>query len=153
MHLVPFLKSQLTPSVNRVDAVWDVYPEMAAHPSQRETGRNILVTPRTRKSSSCYAARNSQKPHWMAFSLLQLSLKLFCPTIHQPRYLICNPATTQKQTHASFSILHMQGHERAYVRTVDIDVVVLAIDFFDQLRNFTFVMNKVRGPWRWDADP
>ncbi len=27
MHVVPFLKSHLTPSVERVDAVWDVYPE------------------------------------------------------------------------------------------------------------------------------
>ena len=114
--------------------------KMAAHPSQRETGRNISVTPRTRNSSSCSAARNSQTPHWMTFSLLQLSLKLFCATIHQPRYLICNPAITHKQTHASFwmVILHhahasSQGHERAYVRTVDIDVVVLVIAFLDQL--------------------
>jgi len=26
-HLVPFVKSQITPTVTRVDAIWDTYPE------------------------------------------------------------------------------------------------------------------------------
>ena len=48
MHIMPFLKAQLTTTVQRIDAVWDTYPEqnLKSQPQQlRGSGTRTRLEP------------------------------------------------------------------------------------------------------------
>ena len=147
IHLVPFLKSQLTPSANRVDAVWDVYLEKSLN---MQTQLRHGAGPRTRigqDGSTPIPKRDWQK--YISNTENKKELFLFCSqklseaTLHdiilittksdavlsnQPSAEISDLQPFNHKEADSRIILHLahassQGHERAYVRTVNSGVV------------------------------
>ena len=156
MHLVPFLEHMMTPSVTRVDAVWDTYPEkslkMQTH-LRRGTGPRTRLgedgrTPISKKDWQKYLSNTENKKEFFPFCSQKLSETILDGTIilatkseavlsNKP----CDLSGLQPCNHSEADtriILHLahassQGHRRAYVRTVDSDIVVLVMAFFDQL--------------------
>ena len=157
MHLVTFLKGLLTPSVSRVDAVWDVYPDkslkMQAH-LRRGTGPRTRITqdgstPIPKRDWQKYLSNTENKKEFFSFCSQKLTENtmdgiLLLTTASES--VLANKHSTdisglQPCNHSeadSHIILHLadtsrQGHDQAYVRTVDSDVVVHAIAFFEEL--------------------
>ena len=155
-HIMPFLASQMTRTVQRLDAIWDTYPE---HSLKSLTHQRRGTGPRTRigdgqtripkhdwnsgflkneenkKELFCFLSDEIVK-HDMGGKLL-LSTK--CDSVLSNRQ--CDVSALQPCNHCEADtriFLHLahaaaHGHHKAYVRTVDSDVVVIAIHFFSTL--------------------
>lgn len=156
MHLIPFLNSQLTTSVERVDAVWDTYPEKSLKLQtqlRRGSGPRTQIgqngnTPIPKRDWQKYLTNTENKREFFAFcsqKLAETKLDDILIVTTQSESVLsnieCDLSGLLPCNHAeadSRIILHLahasrQGHRNAYVRTVDSDVVVLAIAFFEQL--------------------
>lgn len=158
MQLLPYLESQMTDNTTRVDAVWDTYKE-ASLKSQARVKRGGTGMRRTRVSAKIPLPKGAQ---WQTFlkdcqnkdDLFQfISQELQSCTADSQYQLLTTKAdlvlSNQPTDVAALSpcqqeeadtrmILHLrhaadQGHTRAFLRTVDSDVVVLAISFFLEL--------------------
>ncbi|KAJ8257557.1 hypothetical protein GJAV_G00186910 [Gymnothorax javanicus] len=156
LHLVPFLESQVTPTVTRVDAVWDTYPEDNL---KTLTYHRRGLGPRTRIGDG---QTRIPKQDWNTGFLknidtkrelfLFLSAQLVKQDLGGSLLLSTNKESvlSNKQHHVSGPqpcnhteadtriMLHhahaaQQHHQGALVRTVDSDVVILAIHFFSSL--------------------
>ncbi|KAL8593397.1 hypothetical protein ACOMHN_067072 [Nucella lapillus] len=152
-NLVSFLKSQVTPNVTRVDAVWDTYPEDNL---KTQTHNRRGLGPRTRIGDG---QTRIPKHDWSTGFLKNVDNKrelfpfLSAQLVNQDlggRLLLstseesvlsnrqhdvtglhpCNH--TEADTRIILHLAHaaQQGHQVALVRTVDSDVVILAIHFF-----------------------
>ena len=157
MHLAPHPKSLLGPNVQRLDVVWDTYPEwnlkMQAH-LWRGNGPRTQLGPEGRVSipkrdwQKCLS--NSDNKELFAYGSRQLTNNdidvILIPTTTPSGVLTnkqneCDLAGLFPCNHSeadSRIMLHLmhavsQIYSNAYVRTVDSDIVVLAITFFDQL--------------------
>ncbi|KAL8599464.1 hypothetical protein ACOMHN_029279 [Nucella lapillus] len=155
-NLVSFLKSQVTPNVTRVDAVWDTYPEDNL---KTQTHNRRGLGPRTRIGDG---QTRIPKHDWSTGFLKNVDNKrelfpfLSAQLVNQDlggRLLLstseesvlsnrqhdvtglhpCNH--TEADTRIILHLAHaaQQGHQVALVRTVDSDVVILAIHFFTTL--------------------
>ena len=158
MHLAPYLKSLLGPTVQRLDAVWDTYPEwnlkMQAHLRRGNGPRTQLgpegKTPIPKRDWQKYLSNSDNKKELFVYCSRQLAnidIDGILIVTTTPSAVLtnqqneCDLAGLFPCNHAeadSRIILHLmhavsQGHTDTYVRTVDSDVVVLAIAFFDQL--------------------
>ena len=158
MQLLPFMHSQMTDSTTRVDAVWDTYEETSLK-SQTRIKRGGTAVRRTRVYAQIPLPKGAQ---WQAFlkdcenkdELFQfISQELQRNTAASPYLLITtkgDAVLSKKPTDLSAlspckqeeadtqMMLHLhhaaqQGHTKAYLRTVDSDVVVLAVHFFQEL--------------------
>ena len=157
-QIVPFLESQVTNGIQRMDAVWDSYPpedNLKAHSQQRRGNR-----PRTRvgdgstpipKSewNSGFLKNEDNKKELFSFISRKICKSDVNGTLLLSTYFEgvltnrnfdvsglqpCNQAEADTQIvplHLANAAVH--GHSKAYVRTVDSDIVVLALRFFDTL--------------------
>ncbi|KAL8582187.1 hypothetical protein ACOMHN_004106 [Nucella lapillus] len=155
-NLVSFLKSQVTPNVTRVDTVWDTYPEDNL---KTQTHNRRGLGPRTRIGdgqtripkhdwSTGFLKNVDNKRELFPFLSAQLvnqdlGGRLLLSTseesvLSNQQYDVtglhpCNQ--TEADTRIILHLAHaaQQGHQVALVRTVDSDVVILAIHFFTTL--------------------
>ena len=155
-HIVPFLEHQITPTVERIDAIWDNYPEdnlkslthqrRGAGPRTRIGDGHTQIPKHEWNSGFLKNEENKQE----LFSYLseeivkkdlggKFLLSTKCERVLSNRP--CNVSALGPCNHSEADtriFLHLahasgQGHQTAYVRTVDSDIVVLAIRFFSTL--------------------
>ena len=126
LHIVPFLKAQMTTTVQRIDAVWDTYAEQnlksqtqqrrgsgartrlesdgdGSTPIPKRDWQSYLKMLKKRKRCSPLSVNSWPKQTWMEFFSLAPSLRKCSPTSH----LMCqhsSPATMQKQIRVSSCI-------------------------------------------------
>ena len=155
-HLVPFLESQITPTVTRIDAVWDTYPDenlktlthnrRGLGPRTRicdgntripkhEWNSGFLKNTDNKKELFPFLSKQLVKQNLGGRLLISTNLQGVLSNIRadvsglQP----CNH--TEADTKIILHLAHAasQGHQMALVRTVDSDVVILAIHWFASL--------------------
>ena len=155
-HMVPFLESQITPTITRIDAVWDTYPDENL---KTLTHNRRGLGPRTR---ICDGNTRIPKHEWNSGFLKNTDNKkdlfsFFCKQLVKQNFggrllISTNLQGVLSNIRAAVSglqpcnhteadtkiILHLahaasQGHQMALVRTVDSDVVILAIHWFASL--------------------
>lgn len=157
LHIVPYLEAQMKNGAYRMDVVWDNYPEennlKALTQKKRGNGPRTRVgngnTKLPKKDwNSGFLKNEENKQELFSFiskeiSKIDMDGKLLLSTCadtvltNRP----CDITTLKQCNHAEADtriILHLkhaaqQGHSTAYIRTVDSDVVVLAIRFFQML--------------------
>ena len=159
MHLAPHPKSLLGPKVLWLDAVWDTYLElnlkMQAHLRRGNGARTQLApegrAPIPKRDWQKYLSNSDNKKELFAYGSRQLTNGdidgILIVTTNRSRVLTnkqneCDLAGLFPCNHSeadSRIMLHLmhavsQSYIVAYVWTVDSDIVVLAIAFFDQLR-------------------
>ena len=155
-HIVPFLEYQITPTVERIDAIWDNYPEYNLKSltlQRRGTGPRTRIgdghnqIPKHQWNSGFLKNEENKKE---LFSFLseeivkqdpggKLLLSNKCERVLSNRP--CDVSALEPCNHSeadTWIFLHLahasgQGHQPAYIRTVDSDIVVLAIRFFPTL--------------------
>ena len=158
MQLLPYMQSQMTENTPRVDAIWDTYQE-ASLQSQTRAKRGETSSRRTRVSAKIpipkgvewqkFLKDNQNKDELFQFIGQELQRSTVESTDHllttQADIVLSNKATDitalspcQQEEADTRMMLHlrhaaMQGHTKAYVRTVDSDVVVLTISIFQEL--------------------
>ena len=159
MHLLPFLQKQVTADTTRIDAVWDTYQEASLKLQTRARRGDSERRRTTRVSAQIPLPKGAE---WQKFlkesqnkdQLFQfLSSELEQHARDEKYHLLTTKAdlvlsnrpmdvsalSPCKQEEADTRmILHLkhaanQGHSKVYIRTVDTDVVVLAVHFFSQL--------------------
>jgi hypothetical protein len=157
-QLLPFLESQITENTRRIDAIWDTY-HVASLKSQTRARRGESLCQRTRVSANIPIPKGAK---WQKFlkeshnkdNLFQfLSEQLVQQTTGARYQLLTTKAdlilTNQPMNLSALSpcqheeadtrmMLHLhcaaeQGHTKANPRTVDTDVVILAIYHFHEL--------------------
>ncbi|KAL8561604.1 hypothetical protein ACOMHN_024839 [Nucella lapillus] len=157
LHIVPYLEAQITSSTQRIDAIWDNYPEennlKALTQQRRGNGPRTRVgdgsTPIPKRDwNSGFLKNQENKKELFSFITTQISkadmdgnllLSTRFETVLSNKY--CDLTTLQPCNHSEADtriLLHLahaakQGHTTAFVRTVDSDVVVLTIRFFESL--------------------
>ena len=152
------LESQLTECCTRVDTVWDTY-HISCLKSQTRINRCETAGRRTKVSPQIPLPKRSEWQRFLNDSTDNDALfKFLSDELHrntsEARYLllttkaesvlsnrhtdITNLALCQHEEADTRVMLHLNnaaqnGHRKAYIRTVDTDVVVLAMDYFNQL--------------------
>ena len=159
-HLLPFLQGQMTNSTTRVDAVWDRYPETSLKNQTRTKRIGTVKERRIRASNNVPIPKGKEWQNFLKVSenkdelFKYLSDELISAT-HSSDYhfvstkgeLVVSNKTldlsrisnSDQEEADSRMILHLfdaaiEGHEKAYIRTVDSDVVVLCIHHFPNLK-------------------
>ena len=156
LHIIPFLQSQMKNGTQRVDAIWDNYPDennLKAH-AQYRRGRGARTkvgdgsTKIPRNDWSGFLKNVENKKELFSFISTQIVKnnmggKLLLST-HFENVLSnihCDISTLQPCNHSEADtriFLHLahaanHGHTTAYVRTVDSDIVVLAVRLFESI--------------------
>ena len=158
LHIVPFLKAQMTTTVQRIDAVWDTYPEQNLKSQTQQRRGSVARTrlepdedgskPIPKRDWQSYLKNVENKKELFSFVSKQLaktdkdgillistesekvlSNKPFDVSALQP----CNHAEADTRIILQLDHASSQGHDKAFVRTVDSDIVVLVIAFYEQL--------------------
>ena len=158
MQLLLFLGSQLTEYCTRVDAVWDTY-HISSLKSQTRINLGETAGRWTKVSSQIPLPKGSEWQRFLNDSANQDALfKFLSDELHrntsEATYLllttkaesvlsnrhtdITNLAPRQHEEANTRLMLHLNhaaqnAHRKAYIRTVDTDVVVLAMAYFNQL--------------------
>ena len=156
MHLLPYLHSQMTDSMTRVDAVWDTYTE-ASLKSQTRVKRGETAGRRTRVSAKIPLPKGAEwqkflkdcqnkdeffqfisqelQRNQLQYQLLTTKADLVLSNTPIDLTALCPCQQEEADTRMMLHLRHAaeQGHTKAYLRTVDSDVVVLAINFFHEL--------------------
>ena len=158
MQLLPYMQSQMTDNTSRVVAIWDTHQE-ASLKSQTLAKRGETSSRRTRVSAKIPIPKGVEwqkflKDNQKKYELFQfIGQELQRSTVESTYHLLTTKADIvlsnkaaditalspcQQEEADTRMVLHlrhaaMQGHTKAYVRTVDSDVVVLTINFFHEL--------------------
>ena len=158
MHLLPFLESQMTNNTSRLDAVWDTHQDASLR-SQTRAKRGKTEGRRTRVSAKVPIPKGAE---WQIFlkesdnkdELFQFLSEQLVQNTTDARYHILttkaglvlsnrptdvsafSPCHQEADTRMMLHLCHAveQGHTKASLRTVNMDVVVLAIHHFHQLK-------------------
>ena len=157
-QIVPFLESKVTNDTQRMDAVWDSYPPediSKVHAQQRHgngprTGVGDGSTPIPKSEwNSGFLKNEDNKNELFSFISRQicksdengtLLLSTYFDGVLTNRHFdvsgiqSCNQAEVDTRILLHLANTAVHGHSKAYVRTVDSDIVVLALRFFDILR-------------------
>ena len=155
-HIIPYIKSHITPMISRIDAIWDCYPcdslKTLAHKRRgcgprTKVGDGSTHIPKRDWNSGFLKNEENEKELFPFISemianddmdgRLLLTTKQESVLSNKP----CDMSSVQPCNHSEADtriFLHLahavhQGHKVAYVRTVDSDVVVLAVRFFRTL--------------------
>ena len=157
MHLLPFLESQMTNNTTKLDAVWDTYQD-ANLKSQTRARRGETLGQQTRVSAKIpipkgaewqkFLKESHNKDDLFQFLSEQLAQETTGAWYHlttkgelilsnQPTNLTTLPLCHQEEDDTRM-MLHLHhaadpGHTKAYLRTGDTDVVILAIYHFHEL--------------------
>lgn len=158
MYLLPFIESKMTPNTTRVDAVWDTYHDGSLKSQTREkrgdtSGRRTRVSAKTPIPEGSawvkFLSNSNNKQDLFNFLSEKLdelttgaSYQLFTTKDNQVLSNrtsdISTMSPSQQEEADTRMMLHLQhaaeqGHAKAYLITVDTDVVVLAIYHFKRL--------------------
>lgn len=155
LHIIPYMESQVTTNTERIDAIWDNYPEdslkATAH-LKRGSGARTRIgdgsTPIPKHEWSNFLKNEDNKKELFSFVSREIAKADMCGklllTTHFESVLSnrqCDTTTIEPCNHSeadSRIFLHLfdaaqKGCRTAYIRTVDSDVVVLAVNFFETL--------------------
>jgi hypothetical protein len=157
LNIIPFLEVQMTSSAQCIDAVWDNYPEennpkalmqqRCGNGSRTKVSDGSTPIP-NHEWKSGFLKNEENKKELFSFISTQIAktdmggrllLSTHFQSVLSSKH--CDLTTLQPCNHSEADtriLLHLahaseQGHTTAYVRTVDSDVVVLAIRFFETL--------------------
>ena len=151
--LLPFLESQMTNNTIRLDAVWDTYQD-ASLKSQTRARRGETLGQLTRVSAKIPIPKGAEwqnfpKESHNKYDLFQFLSEQLAPETTGTRYLLTTKGELVLSNQPTLSPCHQeeadtrmmlqlhhaaeQGHTKAYLRTVDTDVVILAIYHFQEL--------------------
>ena len=148
----------MTTMVQRIDAVWDTYPEQSlksqtqqrrgsgartrlepdgegSTPIPKRNWQSYLKIVENKKELFFFVSKQLAKTDMDGIFLIRtesakvLSNKPFDVSPLQP----CNDAEADTRIILHLAHASSQGHDNAFVRTVDIEIVVLAIAFYEQL--------------------
>lgn len=158
MQLMPYLSSQMTSNTTRVDAVWDTYRETSLKSqtrSKRGQGQRTRVSPKVPlpKGAEWQKFLKDGRNKEDLFQFLSGELQKCASTPDTQFHLfttkgelvltnrqieVSSLSPCQQEEADTRMMLHLyhaaqQGHTKAYLRTVDSDVVVLAINLFQKL--------------------
>ena len=160
-HLLPFLQAQMNDSTTRIDAVWDRYPEKSLKNQARTKRLGTTKERRIKASNNVPIPKGKEWQNYLKVSenkeelFKYLSDELVNKT-HSSNYhllstkgelVLCNKpidlsrvSTSDHEEADSRMILHLfdaaiAGHQKAFLRTVDSDVVVMCIHHFPALKN------------------
>ena len=155
-HLLPFLHAQMNESTTRVDAVWDRYPEQSLKNQARAKRLGTTKKRRIRASGNVPIPKGKEWQNYLKigenkeqlFQFLSeelvnktqtknyqfLSTKGELVLSNKTIDLSCVNQSNHEEADSRM-ILHLfhaatDGHKKAYLRTVDSDVVVLCIHHF-----------------------
>ena len=161
MHLIPFMENQMSTCTTRIDAVWDRYPEHSLKNQTRAKRLGETVARRTRISDKVPIPKGKD---WQTFlkvsenkdELFQFlsdalvsatSLSSYCLFTTKGELVVSNrsidlsdisPSDHEEADSRMMLHLHhavMDGHRKAFLRTVDSDVVVLSVHLFPTLQS------------------
>ena len=144
---VLFLENQLTSTVERVNAIWDTYPEKLKSLTQKRRWTGV----RTRLELNSDGSTPILKREWQSYlNHVDNKRELFsCISKRLARdgadkqlnidMKTLSPATRQRLTHVhvyfcTWPMQHIRVAKKAFVRTVDSDIVVLALSLFENVR-------------------
>ena len=156
-QIIPYLEAQIKNDTQRIDAVWDNYPEenklklltqrrRGSGPRTRVGNGNTQI-PKHQWNSGFLKNENNKKELFQFISTkisrTDVAGKL-CLSTHLDVVLSnwpCDVTKLQPCNHSEAdtrTVLHLahaadQGHRKAFVRTVDSDIVVLAVGFFARI--------------------
>ena len=161
MHLLPFMENQMNTCTTRIDAVWDLYPQDSLKNQTRVKRLGESTAKRTRVSEKVPIPKGKD---WQAFLKVSenkdelfkfLSEELVNATSMSAYYLLTTKgelvlsnkvvdlsgitpsdheeADTRMMLHLHHAV--MDGHKKAFLRTVDSDVVVLSVHLFTTFKN------------------
>ena len=158
MHLLPFLEKQTTEHTTRVDAVWDRYlnPSLKSQTRMKRSetgGRRIRVSAKIPIPKGTewqkFLKESQNKAELYQFLSEELvkhtnAAKYLFLTTKEDQVLSNRPTDVTSLTPCRHEeadtrlMLHLhhaseEGHRKAYIRTVDTDVVVLGIYYFNQM--------------------
>ncbi|MES9879344.1 MAG: hypothetical protein ABW185_00490 [Sedimenticola sp.] len=156
MHLLPFMENQMNTCTTRIDAVWDRYPRDSLKNQTRVKRLGETAARRTRVSEKVPIPKGKD---WQAFLKVSenkdelfkfLSDELVNATATSEFYLLTTKgeivlsnkavdlsditpsdheeADTRMMLHLRHAV--MDGHRKAFLRTVDSDVIVLSVHLF-----------------------
>ena len=152
-HIIPYMKSHITPMISRLDAIWDCYPcdslKTLAH-KRRGCGPRTKVRdgsthiPKRDWNSDFLKNEESKKELFPFISEMiandDMDGRLLLTTKHESVLSDkpCDTSSVQPCNHLEADtkiFLHLahavhEGYKVAYVRTIDSDVIVLAVRFF-----------------------
>jgi len=114
LHIVPFLKSQMTTAVQRIDAIWDTYPEQnlkSLTQQRRGSGTRTLLkpdgdgnTPVPKRGWQSYLKNVENKQELFSFISRQLTRQILTENSSSAqslrRYSPTNHSVCQKSSHA-----------------------------------------------------
>ncbi|KAL8591565.1 hypothetical protein ACOMHN_055532 [Nucella lapillus] len=159
LQLLPYLLSHVTNSTTRLDAVWDTYPEGSLKSQTRGKRTGETHGHRTRVSASIplpkgslwqkFLLNNKNKDEFFQFAadelhrltsdmdILLLTTKAQMVLCKKP-FDLTSVSPCQQEEADTRIMLHLQhaaqqGHQKAFIRTVDSDVVILAVSLFHDL--------------------
>jgi len=155
-HLVPFVKSQITPTVTRVDAIWDTYPEenlkTLTHQhrglgprakigdghtriSKQDWNTGFLKNIDNQKELFPFLSKELVKQDLGGRLLLSTNLQSVLSNKQQDISGLQPCNHTEADTRILLNLAHAanQSHQIALVCTFDSDVVILAIHWFASL--------------------
>ncbi|KAL8588046.1 hypothetical protein ACOMHN_061212 [Nucella lapillus] len=159
LQLLPYLLSHVTNSTTRLDAVWDTYPEGSLKSQTRGKRTGETHGHRTRVSASIplpkgslwqkFLLNNKNKDEFFQFAadelhrltsdmdILLLTTKAQMVLCNKP-FDLTSVSLCQQEEADTRIMLHLQhaaqqGHQKAFIRTVDSDVVILAVSLFHDL--------------------
>ena len=156
MHLLPFMENQMNMCTTRIDAVWDRYPQDSLKNQTRVKRLGETAARRTRVLKNVPLPKGRD---WQAFLKVSenkdelfkfLSDELVNATSTSDYYLLTTKgelvlsnksvdlsditptdheeADTRMMLHLHHAV--MSGHKKAFLRTVDSDIVILSVHFF-----------------------
>lgn len=161
VHVIPYIKGVSQPVATRTDSIWDRYPrenlKAQAH-SRRGTGPRTELgddgdSPIPRRDWQQYLANIENKKELFAYISKKITSSdmlgdILLLSTFEDIVLTNKPYDTsriQPNNHIEGDtriFLHLAnaaltGHTKAYIRTVDSDIVVLAISFFHEIGTLT----------------
>ena len=159
IHILPFIHSQINEFSTRIDAIWDIYSDQSLKSQTRSKRLGLAKTRRIKASSNVSIPTGKEWQNYLKVS--ENKKDLFCYLSNeivnqstsnnyqllstQDEVVLCNKqidlSHVSKSDHEeadSRMILHLfdaaiHGHQKAYLRTVDSDVVVLCVHHFPNL--------------------
>jgi hypothetical protein len=161
IQVIPFLLGHVGDGATRIDAIWDTYSERSLKSQAREQRANGTIPTRTRVEDKIPIPRDWQKflldssskkelYPYLSEKLINLCTEktnVHVISTHGTKVLSSrNDASVsavlgdcdheEADTRIFYHLQHAakEGHAKAYIRTVDSDIVVLAIHHFSELQ-------------------
>ena len=146
-HFMPFITNSLTNSTPRLDIIWDIYPDhnlkAEAQAKRGNPGVTTIVegstpVPRDWNKFLANSRNNVQLFRYLSKAVTYDDHVLVNTTDSQSvadfdTIMPCNHQEADSRIFLHLSHAAQQGHSKAFIRTVDSDVVIIAVGHFGSL--------------------